>query len=195
MNREIWTKLPFKSKYMNGEVKINNCVLNITGTITDLLSSKKVFYWAADSQLSNYSSEGNNLPFHNEEQAFYKKDNIGKADIINRKFEFSIKMPNSYYKQLGSIYIPPVLQISIEDNIDSLINIQLSDGVPFRYLSHPSIKSYASNVNKLYCPSSPYFYNNVLNLPVRSQYNILCSSKYPDKNHIPSNFWGNKPSL
>ena len=195
MNREVWKTLPFKSKEMYGTVSIVNDKIQVTGTVTNSGDSNKVLYWAADSQLVNYSSEGDNLPFHNEEQAFYRKENIGEALISNRRFSFTISMPNSYYKQLGSVYIPPIVQLALNRAKDTLFNIKLSDGIPYRYLSHPAVKSYASQVDKLYCPSSPYFYNNVLNLPSRSQNTILCSSQYPDKNIMPKNFWGDKPSL
>ena len=195
MNREVWKTMPFESDTMYGTVTINNNKLQISGTVNDLGNSSKVLYWAADSQSLNYSSEGDNLPFYNEEQAFYRKENVGEASVRNNSFSFTIIMPNSYYKQLGSVYIPPMVQLALNKNKDTLFNIKLSDGVPYRYLSHPAVKSDASDVDKLYCPSSPYFYNNILDLPVRSQNSILCSSQYPSKNTMPKNFWGDKPSL
>jgi hypothetical protein len=195
MNREVWKTMPFKSDSMFGQITITNNTLTVSGTVHKLGHSNKVLYWAADSQLLNYSSEGDNLPFYNEEQAFCRKENIGEASIENNTFSFKITMPNSYYKQLGSVYIPPIVQMALNKDKDTLFNVKLSDGFPYRFLSHPAVKSYASNVDKLYCPSSPYFYNNILDLPSRSQNTILCSSQYPDKNTMPKNFWGDKPSL
>ena len=195
MNREIWEILPFKSKYMYGNVYHKGCFLHIIGNVSLMCKSNSVNFWAADSQLENSSASGDNLPFINEDQAFYRKENIGNAIIVDNMFNFTIKTPNSYYKHLGSVYIPPILQLALNDNPESLFNIKLSDGIPYRYLSHPANKSYASDTDKLYCPSGPYFYNNISNLPIRSQYDILCSSQYPDKNIMPPNFWGDKPSL
>ena len=90
---------------------------------------------------------------------------------------------------MGSVYIEPhVKLIVVDENNEPLTDVEiirLGNGIPFRTLTWPSLR----NWNK-----GPLFYENK-DLPVRTQYQILVDSAYPDKNVMPSNFWGKKPPV
>ena len=112
----------------------------------------------------------------------------------------------------GSLYIPPhlhfkictdkklkdeltnlnvsELQKTINDKKDNITyhSIKIDSGIPFRTLTHPSPPSDVSrdSVMFYYCPGSK--------LPV-SQEQVLRDSGYPEKNEMPSNFWGIKTSI
>ena len=60
---------------------------------------------------SSYS--GSALPYHDSIQAYDRTPNIGAVKAVNRKFEFRIKYPNSYYIGLGSLYVPPHIHFKI----------------------------------------------------------------------------------
>lgn len=167
-----------------------NNKLEITG-ITKNINFSKIYYLAADPLERRHSYSGSALPFHNNKQAFSKKKNIGEKNIIDNKFKFSIVMPNSYYVNLGNQLIKPTLYLRFDNS--EYETIVLQDQTPYRYLHHPSNKLY-NTVEKVYEPSGPLFYNNIFNLPYRTQEQILRDSAYP-KNNNPKNFWGLKPSV
>lgn len=134
----------------------------------------------------NYNStfSGSGLPFPNEDIAFENTPNRGVAEIVNGDFKFVIKYPNSYYTNMGTIYIPPQVRMVIVDKdnkeLSKILTLNLGEGIPFRTLTWPKQRNW--NEGSL-------FYNNQT-LPVRSQYQILLDSAYPSKNVMPKNFWG-----
>mgnify|MGYP006075172699 CR=1 FL=1 len=191
MNKKI---MVFKKKEFDGFIKRTQNKLNIYGLIKDGNKNKisEINYVAADPAENNYSFSGTGLPFHNFEQATTNRINIGKCKVINNEFKFTIQVPNSYYKTLGSLYIGPRVHIK-SCNSDNYEIIELDMAIPYRYLDHPSINYYPSVVEKLYKPSDSNFYN--LKLEQRSQEQILRDSAYPCEDNMPSNFWGSKPPL
>ena len=114
---------------------------------------------------------------------------MGVIEVINGSFSFNIRYPNSYYINLGTIYVPPQLRLMLVDKdnkqIGNLKTINLGEGIPFRTLSWPIKRDWDKGA---------LFYKND-DLPVRTQYQILLDSAYPSTNKIPDNFWGLKPSM
>ena len=147
-----------------------------------------VKYSAASPPTYNSNFSGSGLPFPTEDIAFDNTPNKGVAEIVNGKFSFSMKYPNSYYINMGTVYIPPHVKLVIvnKDNIKvgDIQQVNLGEGIPFRTLTWPVQRKWSNG---------PLFYENK-DLPVRTQYEILLASAYPDKNVMPKNFWGAAPS-
>ena len=194
MNRENWDKIYFDKKKFKGIIINQKNHLEIRGEIKDPLEDiKKINYWAADPTDLRYSYSGSGMPFHNQEQAYSNKKNVGTVNVDNLKFNFKIGLPNSYYTKLNTNLIKPILHISACDN--EYETIKLGNEIPYRYLNHPANVDYFTNFHKMYKPSGELFYTNIDNLPYRTQEQILRDSAYPSQNSMPKNFWGLKPSL
>lgn len=186
----------FKEKNESGFVvgfdikeKQNNGLV-VSGTVKNIISHTNLFlkYSAANQPTYTTSFSGSGLPFPNEKIAFENSPNRGVVPIINKSFSFEINYPNSYYNNLGTVYVPPHVKILIVDSYNNPLTdlqiINLGNGIPFRTLTIPSCRNWNNG---------PLFYENN-NLPVRTQYQILCDSAYPSKNIMPKNFWGLRPT-
>lgn len=177
-------------------VKDNNNSLivtgNLKGNLLQLSNQNNLYikYWAANPP--NYSSNfsGSGLPFPNPEIAFEKSDNVGTEKLNKETFSISLKYPNSYYKNMGTVYVHPEVQIQVFDSnsnksVSEIQHINLGEGIPFRTLTYPHQRNWNEG---------PMFYKTP-NMPsVRSQEQILRDSAYPNTNNMPKNFWGKKPA-
>lgn len=147
-------------------------------------SHQFVKYWAANPPTYTLSFTGSGLPYQNPEMAFENTPNQGIAKVVGGKFQFALEYPNSYYVELGKIYVPPQVKFVYCDsngkNIGNVHTLKLGNGIPFRSDTWPQLRDW----NK-----GPLFYCNN-NLPVRTQYQILLDSAYPSVNQEPPNFWG-----
>jgi hypothetical protein len=166
----------------------NNGVFIISGELNYVSNEKRYLkYSAANPPTYNSNFSGSGLPFPNEEIAFDNTPNRGVTDIVNGKFSFSIRYPNSYYINMGTVYVEPHIKLVIVDkdnnNISQTKIIKLGDGIPFRTLTWPVQRDWSKG---------PLFYKTNFNM-VRTQYQILLDSAYPDKNIMPENFWGMMP--
>ena len=148
-----------------------------------------VKYSAANPPTYNGSFTGSGLPFPSEDTAYENSPNRGVVEVINGEFKFTIKYPNSYYINLGTVYVPPHVKILLVDDDSKPVSepqvIDLGNGIPFRTLTWPKDRNWNEG---------PLFYENK-NLPVRTQYEILLDSAYPVTNTMPRNFWGTKPAM
>jgi hypothetical protein len=183
----------FDRNDFKGVIGCSKDILHVKGIVKDPSKSLKINYWSADPVNYRYSFSGSGLPFANKEQAYSNKINIGSVKVKKSMFNFKIKVPNSYYINLGSKLIKPLLHITICGN-NNYETIEINDGIPYRFLNHPANIDYKSNLVKLYKPSGPNFYVNKLS--IRSQEQILRDSAYPiNTDKMPDNFWGLKPAL
>jgi hypothetical protein len=180
-----------ESGFVEGiKVTKNNFVYYIEGEVT-MLSMKNVYikYSACNPPTYNGSFTGSGLPFPSEDVAYENSPNRGVVEVVNGRFKFTIKYPNSYYINLGTVYVPPHVKIMLVDcNNEPLSEpqvIDLGEGIPFRTLTWPKERDW----NK-----GSLFYDNK-NLTVRTQYEILLDSAYPLQNTMPRNFWGTKPPV
>ena len=174
----------------NIKIKRNNdnYVLLITGDVIDENNEEYyIKYTAATPPTYSSNFSGSGMPFPNEDIAYDDTPNKGIAQVINGKFSFTIKYPNSYYINMGTIYVEPHVKILLVNKDNKSIGesqvINLGQGIPFRTLTWPNQRNWNDG---------PLFYNNK-NLPVRTQYQILLDSAYPSTNKIPNNFWGSMP--
>ena len=130
------------------------------------------------------SLSGSALPFANPQQAFGPSANRGRVRVADGALHVEIPLtalPNAYYTNLGTTYIPPIIHVAYKVNgVMRRKIVHLGSGVPFRTLAHPSART------------SAMFYNN-MDLPVRTQEDIIKSSAFPDTE--PSNFWGMRPPV
>lgn len=149
----------------------------------------KVYFWAASPPTYGTSFYGSGHPYPNPTMAYDNTPNKGVVEIKeDNTFSFNIKYPNAYYIGLGSLYVPPHVNIKLctdEDNEDKYFNIQVDNGIPFRTLTYPSPPSNKPRI-------SPMFYHETMNT-ARSQEQILRQSGYPEENVMPDNFWGLRP--
>jgi hypothetical protein len=191
--RSIYKELPLCD--VNVMTKNNNAIFVISGMLKGnllmLAATQQVVlhYIAANSPTYNGSFSGSGLPYPNEHVAFENTENEGVVEVINGRFSFSIRYPNSYYKELGTILVPPQVKIRVCSKsgmkpLSDIQVIQIGQGIPFRSLTYPYQRNYING---------PLFYDNTSMPPVRSQYQILIDSKYPNVNKMPANFWGKKP--
>tara|TARA_Y200000002_G_C22682641_1_gene664706 strand:- start:1750 stop:2418 length:669 start_codon:yes stop_codon:yes gene_type:complete len=170
------------SYIVNGKLK--GGVLNLSNQ-TNLY----VKYWAANPPTFSSNFSGSGLPYPNEDIAFEKSDNLGMVQVAGGNFSFSLKHPNSYYKNMGATYIHPEVQLQLFDNntnksVSEIQHVNLGEGIPYRTLTYP----YQRNWN-----NGPMFYKKDTMPSIRSQEQILLDSAYPDNNKMPKNFWGKKP--
>jgi len=160
----------------------------VTGKLKFPNFSKKLYIKYNASSPPNYNSNfsGSGLPFPNEEVAFENTPNRGVADVVNGDFSFALKYPNSYYTNMGTVYVAPQVRMLLVDKdnkeLSTILTLDLGEGIPFRTLTWPNQRNWNDGA---------MFYNNQ-KLPVRSQYQILLDTAYPSTNIMPGNFWGSK---
>jgi hypothetical protein len=178
---------------LNIKMKNNNAYMisgTIDGSIGAMSNSEKLYvkYSAPNPPTYNSNFSGSGLPFPTEEIAFENTPNKGVAEIVNGQFSFTIRYPNSYYINMGSVYVGPHVKLLIVDKdnreLSPVENIKLGQGIPFRTLTWPVQRNWNMG---------PLFYENK-DLPVRTQYQILLDSAYPSTNKVPNNFWGTMPT-
>lgn len=106
--------LPFSSQNGNcqGQIIIDqNLVITIKGRCN--VPGDEIKYAAAAPANFRLSYMGSGLPFPNEDIAYEGSPNIGKAPIINGKFEFAVTCPNSYYKDNGATVVDPHVHFTV----------------------------------------------------------------------------------
>ena len=144
-------------------------------------------YWAANPPTFGDSYPGSGLPYPNEQVAYENTPNSGVVKCDGGAFEFRLVYPNSYYKDMGTVYVPPQVRFHFADasgkKISKVYTVKLGEGIPFRSLTWSQQRDW----NK-----GPLYYCNN-NLPVRTQAQLLRQISYPSLNQMPSNFWGLKP--
>jgi hypothetical protein len=167
-----------------GDFEING---NLSGIYTTFSSPTYIKYWAANSPdyLSNFSGSG--MPFANEDIAFENSVNKGVVLVSGNGFRILINYPNSYYKNMGTVYVPPEIKLVLVDGnnnrLSPLYEVKLGEGIPFRTQDFTPMRNWNQG---------PLFYQNI---PlVTTQEKILRNSAYPAMNQMPTNFWGFKPA-
>ena len=195
-NKNMCTKLKGENCFLShlNINKKNNGDYLIEGVLKDMLFTRsfteKLFvkYSASSPPTYNSNFSGSGLPYPNIEVAFENTPNKGVVEVSSSKFAIHIKYPNSYYENMGSLYIPPQIKLVVvnKDNKElSIVEvINLGEGIPFRTLTWPTQRDW----NK-----GPMFYVNKDMPVIRTQHQILLDSAYPSVNKVPSNFWGSMP--
>jgi hypothetical protein len=144
-------------------------------------------YIAANPPTYNSNFSGSGLPYPSEEIAYENSPNKGITEIKNGEFSFTIRYPNSYYINMGTVYVEPNVKLTIVDkdnkSYGKTVTVNLGEGIPFRTLTWPQQRDW----NK-----GPLFYKTGVDI-IRTQNQILLDSAYPRKNITPKNFWGLKP--
>jgi len=188
----IYKHLPFCDLQIYHQKKQHKYV--ISGTLKSnlyILSSTQPLlceYQAADSPTYNYSFSGSQLPYPNNIIAFESSENCGNVPIENGRFVFHIESPNSYYSEMGKLLVPPEVRIRIlaasnHIPVSHFQSVILNHYNMYRTLHHP--------IERQLNPQ--YFYDIRNQPPVRSQYQILLDSAYPNQNNQSSRFWNGKP--
>ena len=166
---------------INGANNTHDVVLHIESSVK--IDDNKVYYSAASSPDFRTSLTGSSLPFFNEEQAFDNSKNVGFVVLDdNNKSIIKINYPNGYYINLGNTYVKPHVKLWFsKDSQKHESIVKLSDGIPYRSLTHPYKRKDAT------------FYGTLWELPVRSQEQILRDSGFPKTDTHYEQFWGLKP--
>ena len=180
----------------DGFIKVQNNILEVYGKLKGEFINKinEISYMAADPPRDSYSFYGSGMPYSNFEQAITNKENIGSVVVENNEFKITLSIPNSYYEMLGTVYVGPTVFLKPDIN-NTYYKFVMDIGLPYRFLTHPSINTYSSVTPKLYKPSAPEFYSCNHNQENRSQEQILRESEYPCDRVMPINYWGKKPAL
>ncbi|MEW5315018.1 MAG: hypothetical protein WDW38_006475 [Sanguina aurantia] len=133
------------------------------------------------------SFSGGGFPFTNEDQAFSGTPNMGVLPVdVDGSFRVDLLQPNSYYKGLGTVLVPPTLYVGyVRSGQMQAVSAVLGPPTPFRTLTYP----HARHDVMFYDRGS----HDVLNpdRDARTQEQILRESAYPiTMLKEPSDFWG-----
>ena len=178
MNKHIVSNIDFTIENSN-----NNYDIIINGIIKHNIDNNLVFYYAASPPDYNNSYSGSGMPFHSKFQAFYETPNIGKVKVESNKFIIKINKPNSYYESIAEsdTITKPYIMIYYYMNGEKIMKkIELDEEIHYRDIRYN--KSHTGNV---------LFYDN-MNLPIRSQEQVLRDSAYNTKGN---SFWNLKPPV
>lgn len=190
MNRYTSNQTSFNNPECSGIISHNQSGdIVVSGTVNSSISTNPtIFYWAAAAPDYRTSFSGSGLPYPNPEVAYSRTGNAGSVVAVDRHFTFKIKYPNAYYVGLGTLYVPPHVNIKVvePETSDKFITLQIDDGIPYRTLTYPAPPSKTPRI-------SPMFYYEAPRADVRTQEQILRSSGFPETNRMPDNFWGDKP--
>jgi hypothetical protein len=168
----------------------NNGIVLITGNANVNMTGEQYYvkYTAANPPTYSSNFSGSGMPYPTEDIAYENTPNRGVTKVVNGKFSFSIKVPSSYYINMGSEFVKPHVRMVLVDKNNNILNkpfvLMLSGPIPFRTQTWPVERKWSEG---------PLFYKND-NLPIRTQYQILVDSAYPSINKVPKNFWGLTPS-
>jgi hypothetical protein len=182
-----WENKTFNNQHCSGNMtRTQNGDIMISGRV-NTMGVTKLMYWAAAPPTYSTSFSGSGLPYANPLQAYDRTPNRGTIQLKGNTFQFTIKYPNAYYVGLGSLYVPPHVNIKLCDNNNcgESVSLVVDEGIPFRTLTYPAPPSNKPR-------NSPLFYCEPSH-GARSQEQILRESGYPNQNKMPSNFWGKKP--
>jgi len=187
-----WNKKEFNDTHCSGVMEVMpEGDIKITGTAP--ANVNKVMFWAAAPPTYGTSFSGSGMPYPDPISAHENTPNRGSANVQGGKFSFTIKYPNAYYIGLGTLYVPPhvnikLCQSGVPENSESnkKVSIKVDEGIPFRTLTYPAPPSKKPRV-------SPLFYCEPWH-GARTQEAILRSAAYPEVNKTPDNFWGLKPA-
>ena len=158
----------------------------VKGSVNSKTSDPKVIFWASNPPTYTTSYSGSGLPYPNSNIAYENTPNRGAVIANNRKFQFRVRYPNSFYIGLGSLYIEPCVHIKIceEGEPPKIETIKLGNGIPFRSGTYPPIQPGTKE------RKDANFYQGRELLPIRTQEQILRDSGFPEQNVMPENFWG-----
>jgi len=188
-----WNKKEYTTEMCSGNMSLMpNGDIKVSGVVNNI-NVNKVLFWAAAPPTYGTSFSGSGLPYPDPLVAFDRTPNRGSVPVNGGQFSFTIKYPNAYYIGLGTLYVPPHVNIKLcqsgipeSSEQNKKFTIQVDDGIPFRTLTYPAPPSEKPRV-------SPLFYCEPWH-GARTQEAILRSAGYPEVNKTPANFWGLKPA-
>ena len=190
ISQSSWRRQLFTKDKCQGELYTGDGEVQVSGKLTDVSPGEnvKLYFWAAAPPTRGISFSGSGMPYPNPLVAYDRSPNQGIVEVKGGQFSFRMSYPNAYYVGLGSLYIPPHINFKIckPGAEDTYFTVQIDEGIPFRTLTYPSPPSNNPRV-------SPLFYSGSKLPDVRTQEAILRASAYPEVNHMPDNFWGDRP--
>lgn len=141
--------------------------VSINGTIKEKVKNSRLEYSVAAPPSKNSSFSGSGLPFPNQEMAFSANSTSSFVELdADNSFSLTFPMPNSYYKNLGSILVPPEVYIKYSNFFATKTHtLKLWDGIANRTLTYDCERK------------GPNFYDTYP-LPIRTQEAILNSKAY-----------------
>ena len=110
-------------------VHILNDVVTVVGKYRSSASSLKFVAAAPADCRESYMGSG--LPFPSPDVA-YQSNNTGTTPVVNGRFQFALRQPNSYYVECGTQLIKPHVHVYIGNDY---FLIPLGNGIPLRSLS------------------------------------------------------------
>ncbi len=122
----------FSNEDLAGEIYLNGCMFTIRGELKHA-GTHTLRFWAAAPADRRLSLVGSGLPFATEEQALESTPNQGSFQVTDKKFEFAVRSPNSYYTCQGNTTVHPSVNILLEP-LNRQYTLQLGPGAPFKSL-------------------------------------------------------------
>ena len=171
-----------QSKELQSHVRKQDGKIIVEGHISALPGPMKITWKAAAPNTRGISFSGSGLPHPNVEQAFDVRAMTGSLNSPDGTFRITLDdVPGAYYAGLGSIYIPPHVQLEVVGGGGERWNGQalVQDfGAPFRWISGapPGFQEKSQDQGRA------MFYKWNPDSGVRSQETILRSRGYPAMN-------------
>lgn len=163
-------------------------MITLRGKLLDIPDQNThVRYVAAAPADARGSFSGAGFPFTNEDQAFSLTPNMGLLQVeVDGTFTVDLIQPNSYYKGLGSVLVPPTLYLGFTLRGEkNTLSIVINTPTPFRSLTYPPARH---NVTFYDRGSHDDLHPD---RDARTQEQILRESGYPSVTlQEPSDFWG-----
>jgi len=114
---------------------MNDNTITVKGAVTSLARDPVIRWIAADPAQKILSRYGSLQAFPNAQMAISGK-NCGVMRTKRGNFSFTVKIPNSYYANGGTILIPPHIVLGVHDgNTFIEDNIVLSHMYPYKGLT------------------------------------------------------------
>lgn len=190
MFESIYCRAAVQEAVSSSSLLTPEVTLNVT--LKEPVDDGMIRYIAAAPADHHASYSGSGLPFPNASHAFYGTPNRGEVRVhpVENTTTLRVRMPNSYYAGLGTVRIPPKVYLTYTTNGKKrTIDVQLSEGIPYRSLTYPMVETPA------WPRKDAMFYSGGWELPVRTQEQVLRDSAYPSENKMHSKFWGLKPPM
>lgn len=124
----------FSNNDISGEIFLEGEIFTIRGKV-NAAGQQRLRFWAAAPVERRQSLVGSGLPFATEQQATENTPNQGNFQVsADGSFEFSVRVPNSYYTCQGNTLVSPQVHVILEP-LNRQYILELGPVVPNRSLS------------------------------------------------------------
>ena len=161
--------------------------VHVFGRVVSPAASPIVIFWAASPPHRGYSFSGSGLPFPSSEYAYENTPNKGVAHVNPHTgaFSFEIDQPSGFYAALGTMLLPPHVNLQCSSAVarGDVFTLVIGGAVPFRSIAyHEHNGATADHYQRKH--SAPC---------ATDQHAVLRNCGYPTKAADSNDFWGKCP--